>query len=264
MQNVVELFSEMKRQRILITGAAGRIGSLLARHWQEHHELVLTDRREPGGDVPGEFRVADLSDWEAMRPMFDDIDTVVHLAADPSPNASWQSILPNNVVSTYHVLEASAAAGCHRVILASSVNAVMGYEADVQVKTSMPVAPANLYGVSKAFAEATGRYYADQRKLSVHCLRLGAVLEKDDKRLVPGHALLDVVLSQADLLKLYDASLSADNVPFGIFHGTSDNRFKRLDLSDTKAVLHYDPSDDAFVMAGMVSPGRPDHLFENR
>jgi nucleoside-diphosphate-sugar epimerase len=253
----------MKRQRILITGAAGRIGSLLAGHWQEHHELLLTDRREADGDLPGEFRAADLSDWNAMRPLFDDIDSVVHLAADPSVNACWGSLLPNNVISSYNVLEASADAGCGRVILASSVNAVMGYAADVQVKTSMPVAPANLYGVSKAFAEATGRYYADQRNLSVHCLRLGAVLEADDKRLVADHPLLDVALTQKDLLKLYDASLSAENVHFGIFHGISDNRFKRLDLSDTKSILNFEPADDAFVMTGMVSPDRPDHLFEN-
>jgi hypothetical protein len=127
----------------------------------------------------------------------------------------------------------------------------------------MPVAPANLYGAAKAFVEAMGRYYADQRNLSVLCVRLGTVLGIDDERLVPGHPLLDIMLTMDDLLKLYDACLSVEHVRFGIYHGISDNRFKRLDLSDTKSVLNYEPCDDAFVLTGMVSPGRPDHLFEN-
>lgn len=253
----------MKPQRILITGASGRIGTWLAAHWRDDHELLLTDRRTPDTTAPATFQLAELSDWDAMRPLFHGIDTVIHLAADPRPNASWQSLLPNNIISTRNVLEAAAEAACKRVVLASSVHAVAGYPADVQVTTSMPVAPASLYGVSKAFAEATGRYYANHRGLSVLCLRLGAVLEIDDSRLQPDHPMLDIMLTASDLLKLYDSCLSVEDVNFGIFHGISDNRFKRLDLSDTKSVLHYEPADDAFVMTGMVGPDRYDPFLEN-
>jgi hypothetical protein len=149
------------------------------------------------------------------------------------------------------------------VILASSINAVAGYPADVQVTTAMPVAPANLYGATKAFGEAMGRYYADQRNLSVLCLRLGAVVAPNDARIAPGHPLLDSMLTTADLLKLYDACLASEHVRFGIFHGISENRFKRLDISDTRSVLRFEPCDDAFVLTGMVGPDRPDHLYEN-
>ena len=253
----------MKRQRILITGAAGRIGSRLAQHWCEHHDLVLTDIRASAIATPVPILNIDLSDAGAARPLFDNIDTVIHLAADPRPNANWESLLPNNIVATHNVLESAADASCQRVILASSLNAVAGYAADVQVTTTMPVAPANLYGAAKAFGEAMGRYYADQRNLSVLCVRLGAVVDVDDARLVPDHPLLDSMLTMADLLELYDACLCVDDVGFGIFHGISDNRFKRLDLSDTRSVLNYAPRDDAFVLTGMVGPDRPDHLYEN-
>ncbi len=127
----------------------------------------------------------------------------------------------------------------------------------------MPVAPANLYGATKAFGEAMGRYYADQRGLSVLCLRLGAVLEENDPRLIPDHPLLDSMLTLADLLKLFDACLYSEDVPFGIFHGISDNRFKRFDISDARSVLRYEPLDDTFTLTGMVGPERPDHLYEN-
>lgn len=214
----------MTRQRILITGAAGRIGSQLAQHWGERHDLVLTDKladryatgvaalASTPAPAPIPVQPVDLADFDAMRPLFDDIDTVVHLAADPDPRASWDSLLPNNVVATYNVLEAAAVAGCQRVIVASSIHAVVGYPADVQVTTTMPVAPASLYGAAKAFGEALGRYYADHRGLSVFCMRLGTVLEEDDKRLVAGHVLLDLVLTRGDLLKLYDACLSVYRV----------------------------------------------------
>ena len=70
-------------------------------------------------------------------------------------------------------------------------------------------------------------------------------------------------LTTADLLKLYDACLASEHVRFGIFHGISENRFKRLDISDTRSVLRFEPCDDAFVLTGMVGPDRPDHLYEN-
>ncbi len=254
----------MVRQRILITGAAGRIGLLLTNHWREQHELILADKPAPDSPATDLFKRVDLADYGAMRPLFDNIDTVIHLAADPNPKASWESLLPNNIIAIYNVLEAAADAGCQRVIIASSVHAVVGYPADVQVTTSMPVAPANLYGAAKAFAESLGRYYADNRQLSVLCLRLGTVLEENDQRLVPGHVLLDIILTQRDLIKLYDACVSVEQIQFGIFHGISDNRYKRLDLSDARSLLNYAPVDDAFVLTGMLSPDKPDHLFESR
>ena len=120
----------MKRQRVLITGAAGRIGSLLAQHWRDSHELVLIDKHAPTTAAPAPFLQCDLSDQDSLPPLFEGIDTVIHLAADPNPNASWQSLLPNNIEATHNVLEAAAGADCHRAILASSLNAVAGYPAD--------------------------------------------------------------------------------------------------------------------------------------
>lgn len=255
----------MSKQRLLITGAAGRIGQHLSKHWQERFELVLADKLEPPpGPFP--FSQTDFADLEAIKPLFTDIHTVIHLAADPRPKAPWDSLLVNNIIATYNVLEAAHQARCQRLIFTSSVNAVAGYPAEVQIKENlMAVAPPSLYGASKAWGEAVGRFYADHKDLSVFCLRIGALMQENDKRLVPGHPHLDIALTYADLARLFDACLSTDiSVRFGIFHGISDNRYKRLDLSEARRVLGYEPKDDAFVLAGMVGPERPDHLFENR
>jgi hypothetical protein len=90
------------------------------------------------------------------------------------------------------------------------------------------------------------------------------VMQPDDKRFRSDYPLLDIALTYADLLRLFDAALAATHVKFGMFHGISDNRFKRLDISDTRRILGYEPKDDAYVLAGVVGAERPDHLFENK
>ena len=76
------------RSRVLITGAAGRIGSFLTRHLADQYDFVLTDIRPPADACGFPFIAADISDPEAMRALCSDIDTVVHLAADPSTASS--------------------------------------------------------------------------------------------------------------------------------------------------------------------------------
>jgi hypothetical protein len=138
------------------------------------------------------------------------------------------------------------------VVFASSINAVSGYPDDVQVHTSMPVRPPNLYGATKVWGEALACYYADQRGISAICLRFGWVVSRDSEQLKQLTNLLDRALTYEDLTRLVRASIDApDDLRFGIFHGVSNNRWKRLDISDARARLGYAPEDDAFVLAGV-------------
>jgi nucleoside-diphosphate-sugar epimerase len=238
---------------ILITGAAGRIGSSLTRDLTGRYDLALTDIRPPDDPRGNSFVEADIADLDAMRHVCQGVDTVVHLAADPSMEATWESLLPRNLIGLYNVFQAAHEAGCRRVIFASSVNAVFGYPKDVQVCTDMPVRPLNLYGASKAWGEAVACFYADQRELSAICLRFGWVIERDSDLLRPGHPYLDIALTYEDLTRLIVASIDApDDLHFGVFHGVSNNRWKRLDISDARRLLGYAPVDDAFVLAGVI------------
>jgi nucleoside-diphosphate-sugar epimerase len=237
------------RRSLLITGAAGRIGSFLTGLFADRYRLVLADIKAPAHDRHP-FVTLDITDLEATRRACDGIDTVVHLAADPSMQAVWESLLPNNLVGVYNVFEAAQQAGCRRVIFASSINAVFGYPPDVQVKTDMPIRPPNLYGATKAWGEAVARVYADQRGLSALCLRFGWVIERDSPLLRLDHEWIDIALTYEDLGRLVAAAVEApDSLRFGIFHGVSNNRYKRLDISDTREILGYAPQDDAFRLA---------------
>jgi dTDP-4-dehydrorhamnose reductase len=235
-------------RKVLVTGAAGNIGSYFATHSHQKYELVLLDQNfdeAPELKDYGRLVTGDIKDLESMKKFCEGMDTVVHLAADPSPSATWESVRDLNIGGTYNTFVAAKAAGCRRVIYASSIHAVSGYPADVQVKTNEPVNPGDLYGVSKCFGEALGRYMAEQENLSVIALRIGAFQPPESARKESGLKMLDAWVSQRDLSQLIEKCIDVENLKFAIFHGLSDNRFKRLDISDARELVGYAPQDDA-------------------
>lgn len=237
-------------RRVLLTGAAGNIGTFFRQAYPDRYDYVLTDIRQPEGATEGPFTQADLSDFDAIRPLFEDIDTVIHLGADPSMEAAWESLLPNNVVAVYNVFECARQAGCRRVVFASSINAVLGYPTDVQMRTDHKLHPINLYGATKCWGEAVARYYATTHGLSGLCLRFGAAQPRDSDWIQLDNEWIDAILTYDDCARLIASAVDADDsLDFGIFHGVSDNRYKRMDISDTRQILGYDPQDDAFEIA---------------
>ena len=95
-------------KKVLITGISGRIGQLICQHLGARYEITGIDR-EPFDAVPTE--VADIADFDAIASAFEGVDIVVHLAANPSPRASWASTLDNNIIGTRNVFEAARQAG---------------------------------------------------------------------------------------------------------------------------------------------------------
>ena len=231
---------------ILITGALGRIGSALVKYMDElgtEYDLRLADLEtedERGMEV-------DVTDLTLCRLACEAVDTVVHLAAVASPDASFEEILPTNIMGTYNVFRAASEAGVRRIVYASSAHVIAGYPLDVQVRTDMPVRPKNLYGVSKAYGEALAAYFAYQRKIEVIAVRIGAFGYRHDWVQMSADD-LGAWAEPEDLCSLLVRCIEAemDEGPFMIAHGISDNRFKRLDLSDTRNRLGYYPRADAF------------------
>src|SRR6185503_18118438 len=112
--------------RVLVTGAEGTIGAAVREHLAGQYELTFLTL------TPQEFpsHVADIADLEAIRPAFDGVDAVVHLAASADLEAPWEDVLHNNIVGTYNVFEAARQAGVERVVFASSNHTIGMYEVD--------------------------------------------------------------------------------------------------------------------------------------
>lgn len=237
-------------KRVLVTGAAGRLGTLVAIHLADKFHLGLCDSLPLPQENRLPFVLCDLADLDALRSCCQGFEVVLHLGAISNPMATWQELLPSNIIGVYNLFQAALEAKCSRVIFASSVMAVDGYPSNMIIGSDFPARPSTLYGVSKAWGESLGRYYADQHGLSIICLRLGWVVHPKDRRLVPGVSSLNIALTEADLLRLFSAALNAPpEIQFGVFNGISDNRQKKLIIEETRRGLGYVPQDDSYGLA---------------
>ena len=235
-------------KRILLTGAQGRIGWTVFDACGTDYAFTLADIAEPTEPVALPHRAVrvDLSQPGAAADLVRDADAVVHLAGVPDPGAGFDALLPANILATTHLLAAAHAAGVRRFVFASSAQTIEGYPVDRQVVPGMAVAPANLYGVTKCYGEALCSYYATQEGMTCVALRIGAFEPVEEHALETARD-LSAWLSPRDAVHLIIRAVEAEVDGFFVAHGISDNRFKRLDLTETKRVLGYAPQDDAFA-----------------
>ena len=123
-------------RRILITGAAGRLGTELRNGLaQLADELRLADRVEiPDLQSHEEGRVFDLSDEAAVMDATSDVDAIVHFGGAPLERP-WQEILDSNIRGSYHIYEGARRHGVKRVVYASSVHAIGYHPIESEINT---------------------------------------------------------------------------------------------------------------------------------
>jgi len=234
----------MKRPCVLVTGATGRLGQLLLRHFANDFDLRATCLNPTA--LPG-VATADLSlvDQCDLR-LFAGVDVVVHCAGQASSAASWADVQRHNVDATFNVFETAARAGIGRVVFMSSNWTMAGYRFGTEILTeALPPRPTNPYGVSKVVGERIGRGFADHRGLSVICLRIGYCggLAPQDPRLSKTSWLRHKWLSDRDFLQLVERSIVATDIGFAIVNGMSNNAGMRWDLAAGRRLLGYVPVD---------------------
>lgn len=229
----------------MLTGASGRIGRAVADRLSGRWQLAGSDLRPAEG-----VDVLDVADLDACRAAFAGADAVVHLAADPSPEAGFDELLSPNVVGPYAVARAAAEAGVRRLVLASSLHATSALPLSVQRRTDDQPRPGNLYGATKAWAEALGAWTAATTATSVVALRIGYYAEERPGPDADTPA-LTAWLSPRDAAELVRAAVEADLGTgvdgFVVAHGVSANRYSVAELEATRRAIGYAPVDDAWA-----------------
>ena len=249
----------MVKKNILITGGAGLVGSILIKNLKEKFNIRVLDQKKVDGV---ECYLGNINDLESIKPAFEGIDTVVHLAADRRVHGDWNSVLENNIIGAYNIYEASKISKVKRVVFASSQHATGGfYEVEPYTfidegnfenlpKNYKPldeevrIRPDSYYGVSKGFGEALGSYYSDYFDISSINIRIGFVISDDDPTFSPIG--LNLWLSHRDLSQIIEKAINASHsIKFDTFYATSDNYWKIWSIDKAKKILGFDPKDSA-------------------
>lgn len=210
---------------ILITGAAGRLGTELRRGLAPLARRLRLASREGIADLaPNEDSVAfDLADAAAAQAAAERVEAIVHFGG-VSLERPWDEILNANIIGSYNIYEAARKNGVRRVVYASSVHAIGYHRLEDNIDANAPHRPDGLYGLSKCFAEDLGRLYWDKFGIETAALRIfSSFPEPSDRR----H--LWSWLSFEDCNRLTAAALTAPRLGFTVSFGMSDNREKPVD-----------------------------------
>jgi uronate dehydrogenase len=229
-------------RRVLLSGAAGRIGSTLrAGLRNDVDELRLTDRRDVDPAPVGveTFVGADLQDASALARAVEGIDAVIHLGGIPDERA-FDELQGPNIQGTFNLFDAARRAGVTRIVYASSNHASGFYRSEDRLTGQEPPRPDSLYGVTKVFGEAVGRLYADKFGLQVIAVRIGSFEPQPTE---PRH--LHTWLSHEDAIRLFKACLIAKAIGYLTIYGVSANTRTWWPLGDAAKTIGYEPQDDA-------------------
>ena len=248
----------MAKKKVLVTGMSGRIGGAVLRHLGDKYDFTALNRRPMDGVrcVTG-----DIKDFDSIRPHFDGQEVVVHLAASLGPGTTTKDTIDGNVWGALNVYEAAKQAGVKRVVFASSGAAIRNYTLDSpwrelesgeydklppswpMITHESPIRPNSLYGCSKVWGEALGRWYSDSFGLSAICIRFGWVPADDRPGPVRTYA---VWCSHRDAAQMVDKCISApDSVRFVIFYAVSNSKYNYRDITHAREVIGFEPQDDA-------------------
>ncbi len=220
--------------KVLITGAAGFIGSQLAhRLWKNGEELVLVDNFSYGKkdnlifddhDFNDEVIVADIRDTEKMEEIFknnkiDYVYNIAGIAPLPDCQSNPYDALTVNVGGLVNMLEFSKKYGVKKVIQAST-NAMYENEKKFPTKENKFELPTLIYPNTKYCAERFAQSYCDTYGMNVTCIRFANVYGPH----------IDCLRKQPPFVAYMIKELYYDRTP--IFHSDGNQRRDYIYVDD--------------------------------
>lgn len=273
---------------VLVTGAHGTVGTAITDHLadDDRYDFTLLDLDEPEAEaeaeVPGEAVVADVRDYDDLRPHFAGQDAVVHLALMPgtgghtSRELGWNRALADNLEGINNVYEAAVDAGLDDIVFASSNHAVglvevrnmpeVYHDVGIRAGHDEPHRPDSRYGLTKSYGEDLGRLAAETHDVRFYALRIGSVREPrydhpygDAERGVErgdwergsdayeeqAARLKGLWQSRRDLAHMVECCLQDESVEWDHFYGVSANDRRWFDdLEYARETIGYEPRDN--------------------
>ena len=231
---------------ILITGAAGDVGTHLRRELAGKYVLRVSDLRSLKKiNKEEQFVRADISKMSDALRITKGVAAIIHLGGY-SVEGPWEGILSANIIGCYNVFEAARRNGVKRIIFPTSNHATGYYGRNQTIDHRVYPKPDSRYGVSKVFGEALASLYADKYGMQFLCMRIGNVgpVPLDKRR-------LSIWFSPRDLAQLVTIGIEHPEIKFEIVYGVSGNTRSWYDNANA-ARLGYRPKDNAESFAAEV------------
>ena len=219
--------------RILITGAAGAVGTVLVNGLRDRYTLRAFDR-VPVPDLE-DVVVGELTDFEAVARATEGMEAVVHLAGNPLGSAPWEEILNSNIIGTYNLFEAARQNNVRRVVFASRAGLLAHYPEDITRTIDMPPRPESYYSISKVFGENLCYMYANRFGLECVSVRIGNVRADRPQAEHPHH------LSHVDLVRVFERAMIHPDVEYEVVFGVSGGDWPLYDMEHGRRVIGYEP-----------------------
>jgi len=164
--------------KIIVTGGAGFIGShLVDRLIEEGDKVIVIDNLSAGKkenlNPEADFHQLDICDFEKIKPLFQNVDYVFHLAAIPRVPISVKDPITTskvNVMGTINVFKAAIDNNIKRIIFASS-SSVYGDQKKLPLREDMIPNPISPYALQKLTGEQFAKLFTQLYKIPIVSLR---------------------------------------------------------------------------------------------
>jgi uronate dehydrogenase len=213
----------MQKKPVLLTGASGALGRMLAKELgAAGYALRLTDISPFPDPLPAraKFVRADLNEALAIVRQAEGCGTILHFGGNATEQP-FETILEPNIRGLYHIYEAARREGA-RVVFASSNHTIGFHERpkgnDAKLDFDCQFRPDGYYGLSKVYGELMGRLYWDKHGVENINVRIGSCQPK------PMNArALSTWLSYPDLARMMVRCIEAERVGHCVIWGASNN-----------------------------------------
>jgi nucleoside-diphosphate-sugar epimerase len=278
---IITALGEDVAMEVLVTGGNGMVGTAIIDNLGDRAEYEFRSLDvEPHPDGDQDTFIASVEEYDAIRPAFDGVDAVIHLAVyvPGYVDEDWERIRSVNVEGTRNVLRAAQDAEVERVVFASTNHVVGMYEEeyapnlyeldhDLMLDHTSPVRPDSSYGVSKLFGENDGRFFVEKMAYPerFYAIRICSLREPaydhpygDAERAVENgefergsdeyeetvRRMKAMWFSRRDCAQLIDRILQDEHTEYAIFSGVSDNDRRWFDFEHARKLVGYDPQDN--------------------
>lgn len=224
--------------RVMITGAAGVVGSILVEGLKGRHEVRGFDTADMP-DLDDAF-IGDIGDLDVVVAASEGMDAIIHLVN--VPGGEFEHSL-QSMIGTYNVFEAAQRNSVKRVAYASRAGLLPQsfYPRTIQRTMEMLPKPESYYTISKVFGESIGYMYSARFDMEVVAVRIGNFKRDRDLPTHPHH------LSHGDCIRLFEQAITHPGVKFEVVFGVSDSDWPLYDLDHGRRAIGYYPQDRSQV-----------------